>query len=125
MPERPIARMPGLTSLIEDQNKVLERLQAGSFSNFRDYNSWMIRAASLSLGKWPRKYENVFENRHIIGMIVRESPDYDQEMGARLLSELSKVLIDIFQEAQASVIPKMMEEDTTDRVQRRKMEGIA
>ncbi|MHB1708710.1 MAG: hypothetical protein ACYCT2_04460 [Thermoplasmataceae archaeon] len=121
--DRPVARMPGLTALIEDQNKAITTLQGG-FSSFQEYSRWILTAASLCLGKWPPKGENIFENRHVAEMIIRDSKEYDPDMAERLLFELSKMLIDIYQDAQASVLQKLAEEDTTDRVQRRKMEGI-
>ena len=120
---RPIGRMPGLTTLIEDQNAVIGEMLSG-FTGFEEYHRWIIRAASLSLGKWPGKADNIFENQNVMSIIIGESSNYDQDMAKLLRFELSKILIDIYQESQSTIIPKMIEEDTTDRIQRRKMEGI-
>lgn len=121
--KRPIARMPGLTSLVNDQNAVVEELQKG-FPTFEEYRSWLIRAAALSMGNWPTKDQNILENRHVISFMVQDGGDYDVDMAAKLSFELSKILIDIYQSAQRSIIQKLMEEDTTDKIQRRKMEGV-
>lgn len=120
---RPIARMPGLTSLVDDQNAVLEELRMG-FATFEEYRSWLIRASALSMGNWPTKDQNILENKHVISFIVRDGSDYDEDMATKLSFELSKILIDIYQSAQRSIVQKLMEEDTTDRIQRRKMEGV-
>ena len=120
---RNVARMPGLTTLIEDHNSIVREMKAG-FLTYREYYDWIIRAASLSLGKWPRKEDNIFEYKYVMSMIIAESEDYDKEMSEYLIRILTFVLLDIFQEAQSTIIPKMVEEDTTDRIQRRKMEGI-
>jgi hypothetical protein len=120
---RSVARMPGLTSLIEDQNAVIREMKDG-FLSLEDYHGWIIRAASLSLGKWPEKGDNIFENRNVMSLLIGENREYDPEMSNLLRFELTKHLIDIYQDAQASIIPKMIEEDTSDKFRRNKMEGI-
>ena len=116
---RPVARMPGFTQLIEDQNGVIKRLNSG-FSSQQEYMDWVIDAASVSLGFWPHKEDNPFENIHVIEMVL----DEDVDMSRRLRFELSKQLIDIYQKSQAYILMKMKEEDTTDKLRRNKMEGI-
>ena len=116
---RPVARMPGFTQLVEDQNGVIKRLNQG-FSSQEEYMDWVIDAASVSLGFWPEKGDNVFENIHVIEMVLGE----DLDMSRRLRFELAKQLIDIYQKSQSAVLMKMKEEDTSDRLRRNKMEGI-
>ncbi len=116
---RPVARMPGYTQLVEDQNEVIKRLNKG-FGSQEEYMDWVIDAASVSLGFWPEKGDNAFENIHVIEMVLGE----DADMSRRLRFELSKQLIDIYQKSQAAVLMKMKEEDTSDKFRRNKMEGI-
>lgn len=116
---RPVARMPGFTQLVEDQNEVIKRLNKG-FASQEEYMEWVIDAASFALGFWPEKGDNAFENIHVIDMVLGEDP----EMSRRLRFELVKQLIDIYQKSQAAILMKMKEEDTTDKFKRNKMEGI-
>lgn len=116
---RPVARMPGFTQLVEDQNGVIKRLNKG-FSSQDEYMEWVIDAASVSLGFWPEKGDNTFENIHVIEMVLGD----DADMSRRLRFELAKQLIDIYQKSQAAILMKMKEEDTTDKFRRNKMEGI-
>ena len=116
---RPVARMPGFTQLVEDQNEVIKRLQRG-FSSQEEYMDWVIDASSVSLGFWPRKEDNPFENIHVIKMLLGE----DEDMSKSLRFELTKYLIDVYQKSQSNILMKMKEEDTSDKFRRNKMEGI-
>lgn len=111
--------MPGFTQLVEDQNEVIKRLQRG-FSSREEYMDWVIDASSVSLGFWPRKEDNPFENIHVIGMLLGG----DADMSKSLRFELTKYLIDVYQKSQSNILMKMKEEDTSDKFRRNKMEGI-